>query len=50
MTDHGTTLIVLNILLLGGFVVTAYDTFKEFHFYSAISMVASLGMLYYING
>ena len=41
---------VVNILLIGGFCVTAYDTFKEFHWYSAISMTASLAMLVYING
>lgn len=44
------TLVVLNILLVGGFGVTAYETFKNFNPWAAISMITSLGMLVYING
>ena len=44
------TLVILNILLIGGFAVTAYETFKNFNPWAAVSMIISLSMLVYING
>lgn len=44
------TLIILNILLIGGFATMAYETFKHFNPWAAISMLTTLGILIYING
>jgi len=41
--------VVINVLLIGGFMVTAYQTFKEFSIWACISMITSLGMLFFIN-
>lgn len=41
--------VVINILLFGGFIFTAYTTFKEFSPWACISMITSLGMLFFIN-
>lgn len=46
----GTTHVILNVLLTGGFAVTAYETFKNHSPWAAVSMAVSLGMIMFING
>jgi len=40
---------IVNILLIGGFAVTAYDTFRNFNPWAAFSMCVSLTVLIVIN-
>jgi len=44
-----TSHIIINGLLIGGFTVTAYDAFKNFNPFSALSMVVSMSILLLIN-
>jgi len=46
MSDYHTA---INVLLIGGFAVTAYDTFKNYNLWAAFSMCVSLAVLFVIN-